>query len=121
MTDENMNRDGNGSPPQQASRGMIYRHASKSMLIAYLLALLGGAGCLGLHRFYLGYKRSALMMLVLTLGAFLLPMVGIYSVTLTWWVITFWVLLDLFLIPGMTRTRNAQIAAEIDRELAKPT
>ncbi|MDP9838149.1 TM2 domain-containing membrane protein YozV [Neorhizobium huautlense] len=114
MSNENMDR----SPPQQAPRGLIYRRASKSMLIAYLLALLGGAGCLGLHRFYLGYKRTALTMLVLTLGAILLPMIGIYSVTLTWWVVTLWVLVDLFLIPKMTRDRNAEIAAEIDRELA---
>lgn len=118
MSDESMDRGTGRDRPQQTPRGLIYRHASKSMLIAYVLALLGGAGCLGLHRFYLGYKRSALMMLALTLGAIVLPMVGIYSVTLTWWVVSLWVLVDLFLIPKMTRDRNAEIAAEIDRELA---
>lgn len=99
-------------------QGPIYQRAYKAMWIAYVLALLGGAGCFGLHRFYLGYKRSALMMLALTLGGIFLPMIGIGSVMLTWWVVTLWVLVDLFLIPMMTRTRNAEIAAEIDRDLA---
>ncbi|MEB2847178.1 TM2 domain-containing protein [Rhizobiales bacterium RZME27] len=88
------------------------------MWTAYLLALCGGAGGFGLHRFYLGYHCTALMMMGLTAGAILLPMIGIHSVTLTWWVATLWVILDLFLIPGMTRKRNVEIAAEIDRELA---
>ncbi|MGI2035355.1 TM2 domain-containing protein [Rhizobium panacihumi] len=105
------------SLPPELPQGPIYKRAYKSMWIAYVLALLGGAGCFGLHRFYLGYNRSALVILVLTLGGILLPMIGIRSVTLTWWVVSIWVLVDLFLIPAMTRTRNAEIAAEIDRDL----
>ncbi len=117
MSDENIQpRTGQGSKPD-LPQGPIYTRAYKLMWLAYVLSLLG-AGCLGLHRFYLGYTRSAVMMLGLTLGSLLLPFFGIYSVNLTRLVVSLWAIVDLFLIPGMTRTRNAEIAAEIDRELA---
>lgn len=118
MSNENIGAAAKAGGRPQLPQGPLYRHAYKSLLIAYGFMLLGGGGCLGLHRFYLGYKRSGLMLLILSLGAFLLPMIGIESVRLTWWVVTAWLIADLFLIPFMARKRNAEIAAEIDRELA---
>jgi fatty acid desaturase len=94
-----------------------YRSAYRSIWIAYALLLFGGGGGLGLHRFYLGYRNSATVLLTLSLAVFLLPMAGIYSITLTSYVVIAWIALDLMLIPRLTRLRNAAIADEIDRAL----
>ena len=48
-------------------------NAPKSIRTAYLLWLLGGLGCLGLHRFYLGKRKTAFIWMgtagVLGIGA----------------------------------------------------
>lgn len=59
--------------------------------VAYLLCI--GLGVFGVHRFYVGERQSALVMLVLGLT------VAGLAVTLVWAVI------DLFLIPGFIRRR----------------
>jgi TM2 domain-containing membrane protein YozV len=59
--------------------------------VAYLLAIF--LGVLGAHRFYLGRTGSAVAMLLISLTFFGL-------------IITYiWVLVDLFLIPGMIREK----------------
>lgn len=58
---------------------------------AYLLCIF--AGVLGAHRFYLGRKGSAIAMLIL-------------SITLAGLIVTaFWALIDLFLIPSMSKDK----------------
>lgn len=94
-----------------AGRLMRFEAAKKSVLVAYLLWFF--LGWLGLHRFYLGYVISGLLMLALwgvgTLLTFILVGYVILVVPFLWW------LLDLLLIPGMARDRNNQIIAEIER------
>jgi TM2 domain-containing membrane protein YozV len=60
----------------------------KSVLVSYLLWILGGFGVLGLHRFYLGRWVSGLIWL-LTGGVFLVGAI-----------------IDLFLIPSMVQVEN---------------
>ncbi len=97
----------------EAGRLMRFEAAKKSVLVAYLLWFF--LGWLGLHRFYLGYVVSGLLMLALwgvgTLLTFILVGYVILVVPFLWW------LLDLLLIPGMARDRNNQIIAEIERGL----
>ena len=60
----------------------------KSIVVTYLLWLLGGFGVLGLHRFYLGRWVTGLIWL-LTGGLFFIG-----------------ALIDLFLIPGQVQLEN---------------
>ena len=79
---------------------MIYDANKKSVGASYVLCLLLGG--LGAHRFYLGYPASAAVQLVLGILGFV--------VFLTWPPLWLWLLVDLFLIPGMVRQRNLEIA-----------
>lgn len=66
----------------------------KSMLVAYLLwAFLG---VFGAHRFYLGEKGVIQLISVIPF------MVGI-----------FWVLADVFLIPGLVKRKNAEASQPV--------
>src|SRR3546814_3486140 len=95
----------------EAGRLMLCEAAKKAVLVAYLLWFF--LGWLGLHRFYLGYVISGLLMLALwgvgTLLTFILVGYVILVVPFLWW------LVDLFLIPGMAQQRNNEIIAEIER------
>ncbi len=62
---------------------------------AYALCIL--LGMFGAHRFYLGERRTAIIMLVLGLTVIGLP------------VSLLWAVVDLFRIPGMIRERTAQL------------
>ena len=74
----------------------------KSTGVAYLLWLfLGGIGA---HRFYLGRTGSGFAYVCLFVLTILTG--GIMGIALG-----AWVLLDLFLIPGMVRTCNSQFGA----------
>lgn len=86
---------------------------AKSMGVAYILAIfLGGFGA---HRFYLGRTGTAVVQLALfvlgwltlalVVGAFLLVAVGI------------WLVIDLFLIPGMINSDKIALRERITREL----
>jgi TM2 domain-containing membrane protein YozV len=79
---------------------MIYDANKKSVGASYVLCLLLGG--LGAHRFYLGHPLTAAAQLVLGILGFF---VGV-----TWLPLWAWLLVDLFLIPGMVRTRNLEIA-----------
>ncbi|WP_049642807.1 TM2 domain-containing protein [Candidatus Rhodobacter oscarellae] len=86
---------------------------SKSILVAYLLAIFFGG--FGIHRFYLGRSGSAAAMLIMfvlgwvtfaiVVGIILLIAVGI------------WVIVDLFLIPGMVESQKNDVRARISQEL----
>lgn len=77
---------------------------AKSPVVAYLLAIfLGGFGA---HRFYLGKGFSGGIMAVLWLLGFLFTFVFGLGLLLLF-PLGIWVLIDLFLIPGMIeRDRN---------------
>lgn len=92
-------------------RLMRYDAAKRSALLAYLLWFF--LGWFGLHRFYLGRIGSGSVMLVL-LGLswithfVLIGFVG-FAVLGLWW------LIDALLIPGMTRSYNERVIAELAR------
>lgn len=103
------------------------RNSAKSAGVAYLM-LLGGH--LGLHRFYLKRPRSGAAQLILFLAASLFYFVTIlvsalsedtstsFYITLCLCVgsaiaLTVWVIVDLFLLPGMIRAYNQGVEQEI--------
>lgn len=91
---------------------------AKSPLIAYLLLLFVGG--FGAHRFYLGRTGSAAAILVLwVLGWITLPF-GIGIVPLA--IVGVWVLVDLFLIPGMIAHDKDRLRSRLrqDIEMASP-
>ncbi|BDI60505.1 TM2 domain-containing protein [Qipengyuania nanhaisediminis] len=73
----------------------LYEQGRKSMALSYLLWLVLGA--FGAHRFYNGATRSAVIQLVLTLTG-----VGLV-------IVIPWLLIDLFLIPGLVNDKNREI------------
>ena len=79
---------------------MAFEANRKSMGVAYLLWFLFGT--LGVHRFYAGRTKSAVVMLLLTLSV-----IGLV-VTLPWWVI------DAFLLPNIVREKNFETMRLID-------
>lgn len=80
---------------------MMYDANKKSTGAAYLLCIfLGGIGA---HRFYLGHTASAV-------GQLVLWFLGWVTVFLAWIPLGVWVIVDLFLIPGMVRDKNMTLA-----------
>lgn len=76
---------------------MMYDANRKSAGAAYLLCLfLGGFGA---HRFYLGCTGSAVVQL-------LLGLLGWLPFFLGWFALGIWLIIDLFLIPGIVRDKN---------------
>lgn len=86
----------------------------KTSGVAYILWLfLGG---LGAHRFYIGRPGSGLAILALmVLGVTLTPS-PVGSLFLVIGVI--WVIVDLFLIPGMIQAQNDEIRENLQRQLS---
>ena len=88
---------------------------AKSPLVAYLLLfLLWGSG---VHRMYLGRWASGIIMLLLWaigwITAWLL--VGFIPIAL----VTIWLVLDIFLIPGMIRDDNAVNRQRLMADMAR--
>ena len=80
---------------KELQQQLAYESRRKSVGIAYLLwFFLGG---LGVHRFYTGNTKSAVTQLILTLTG-----IGFLLIVLPW------LLIDLFLIPGLVRDRNVE-------------
>ena len=94
-----MDRDETGLASARAH--MIYDANKKSVGASYLLCILLGG--LGAHRFYLGYTVTACVQLLIGLSGFMLS-------AITWPPLWIWLLVDLFLIPGMVRRKNLEIA-----------
>lgn len=88
---------------------MMYDAAKKSLPVAYLLWWF--LGTFGAHRFYMGRTGSAATMLVIMLVSIVLTLVfigfiGIFAMGV-WW------LVDAFLIPGIVREHNMDLAARL--------
>ena len=73
---------------------MAFESNRKSVGIAYLLWFFLGA--LGVHRFYSGHTKSAVLQMVLCISV------------IGWLVLAPWLIIDLFLIPGLVRERNVE-------------
>lgn len=106
------------------------RSAEKSLGVAYLM-LFGGH--LGLHRFYVNRKASAIVQLVLFVLAIVLYVAyGIFDAMkmeaglivfgilcgLCAAALTVWVIVDACLLPGMVRTWNEAEEQRLIREIA---
>ena len=90
---------------------MMYDANRKSSGVAYLLwFFLGGFGA---HRFYLGEVGTGAAQLGLWLGGLLLLIVGIGF--FLWFALGIWWIVDAFLIPGIIRTKNMQLADTLTR------
>jgi len=88
---------------------MRFHANSKSVGVAYLLWLfLGGFGA---HRFYLGQTGTAVAQLILTLIGAITAIIGIGFVLL--FIVGIWMLVDAFLIPGIVRNHNIQLAQSV--------
>ena len=86
-------------------RMMQFEANKKSVAVAYILWLF--LGMLGVHRFYAGASGSGAAICVLTILGAVLSVVGIGVFILI--VPAFWVVIDLFLIPGMVQDYNADL------------
>lgn len=82
---------------------------AKSIGASYLLWFF--VGYLGGHRFYLGRKGSAIVMLLLTVFGVLLSFVGVGLVLLG--IVGVWALVDAFLIPGMVAEQKNKVRNEL--------
>ncbi|WP_245833084.1 TM2 domain-containing protein [Oceanobacillus timonensis] len=85
----------------------------KNIVVAYLLAIF--LGTLGIHRFYLGKVGSAVSMLILWIFGIITTFILIGGVVL--FALGIWVIVDLFLIPGMIKQNHNQIEVEVTRNL----
>ena len=98
-------QQGQQPPPAVASdakKMMQYDANKKSPTTAYLLWFF--LGWTGAHRFYIGNTGSGAAILVLSIVGFALSFLGIGLVILL--VPLIWLIVDLFLIPGMVRDKN---------------
>ena len=85
---------------------MMYDANRKSTGVAYLLCIfLGGFGA---HRFYLGRTGTSAVQLVLWL-------LGWATLFIAWIPLGIWIIVDLFLIPGMARNENMSLADKFSR------
>ncbi len=86
----------------------------KSVVVAYILAI-WFFGPFGSHRFYLNRPRSAVAMFLIFLPSVVLFVRGLESDTgslvgeVGMAIVYLWVIVDLFLIPGIVRRRNDEI------------
>jgi TM2 domain-containing membrane protein YozV len=88
---------------------LVYDANRKSVGVAYLLwFFLGGFGA---HRFYLGHIVSGAIQLMLFVLGWMTVWIIIGAVPLT--VIGIWWLVDAFLIPGMARGHNLELAGAL--------
>ena len=80
---------------------MMYDANRKSTGVAYLLCLFFGG--LGAHRFYLGETGTGAAQLVLWV-------LGWVTFFVAWIPLYIWIVVDLFLIPGLASTYNMKLA-----------
>lgn len=85
---------------QQVQRVIV--RTEKSMAIAYILWFF--LGMLGIHRFYLGRAGTGIFQLLLGIIGWATAMLLIgFIFLIPLWI---WLIVDIFLIPGMVRKAN---------------
>lgn len=89
-----------------ANQLMQYDANKKSAGVAYLLWFLFGG--LGIHRFYLGENGTGAALLTITIISLFLMAILIGFITI--WISVIWWFIDLFLISGMVRKYNSNLA-----------
>ena len=85
---------------------MRFQADKRSTVIAYGLWCLLFFSLFGVHRMYLGRVFSGVVMLLLGWLCLLLTWISFGILFLAWVVPGLWALIDLLLIPGMTRRYN---------------
>ena len=85
-------------------QALTYEASKKSLGLAFLFLIFFGG--LGFHRFYVGEKRTATAMLIITL----------VSIFFGFFIIGIWCFVDLFLIPGMVKDYNLNLANSLESE-----
>jgi len=90
----------------EAAALMRFEANKKSPVVAYLFWWFTGS--FGGHRFYLGRTGSAVAMLTITLLS--IPLMFLLIGFFTFMVVAVWLIVDAFLIPGMAREFNNQLA-----------
>lgn len=87
----------------------------KNTLVAYVLWFF--LGSIGVHRFYLGETTTGVIMLVLNILGWLTFIIGIGF--LFWAAVGIWVIVDIFLIPGMVQKDHNRIEGLVKASLNK--
>ncbi|WP_066195242.1 MULTISPECIES: TM2 domain-containing protein [Gracilibacillus] len=87
----------------------------KNIAVAYLLLIF--LGTLGIHRFYLGKTGSGITQLVLTVLGWITAFILIGFLLIG--VVGLWVIIDLFLVPGIIREDHERIEQEVTNDLLK--
>ena len=88
----------------KTTKKKVYKTKKKSKFIVYILFFfLGG---LGIHRFYLERYFSALLLLEFSIASVLINLSWVQYVLN--FIVIVWGIFDLFYIPSMVRTYNAQ-------------
>jgi len=92
-----------------AASQVVIVKSEKSMAVAYLLLIF--LGMLGIHRFYLGHSRSAIVQLLLGLCGWATTwlLIGFVPLAVLW----MWLIADLFLTAGMVRKANEAMHAAV--------
>lgn len=85
----------------------------KSLVVAYLLLFFFGG--FGAHRFYLGRTGSAVAQLLLCIAGWLTLMIAVGGVLLV--VLGVWVIVDIFLVPGMIQAQKEAMRQRLTQEL----
>lgn len=86
---------------------------AKSTGLAYLLLIFFGG--LGIHRFYLGKTGTGVAMLIMTILGFLTVAIAIGVVLLA--IVGIWLLVDLFLIPGMVQQHKDSVRQRLSSSM----
>lgn len=92
-------------------KSMRYDANKKSIVVAYLLWFF--VGSLGGHRFYLGRIMSAIILLILTIVCFIITFATLGLGGFVFLVPGLWLLVDLFLVPGITSAQNNQLIDDL--------
>jgi len=102
-----------------------YAAHKKSLALAYLAWLFFGV--FGAHRFYLGRRKTAFAMLALSIGPVVVGFfMGLFDFgsadielglsRVTWAILAIWMVVDIFLIPGMVEGKNAELIQSLHRK-----